>query len=126
MALVELALHRLPPDLGGHLIVQPRVVCRTVEIERAIVQLIDGQMQIAAAPRPTTSVGPSPRRVRLTEEVFFEELDTDTATKQILKSFLRDVVDLGLVIDVGGHLHIKNPELRYNFGTFKRDGDFRN
>jgi hypothetical protein len=125
LALVELALHRLPDEFGGHMMVTPRVVTRTREIERAVVRVVDGSLVVE--PPATDEVGNgSDKRVRLTEEVFFEQFEADAATKLALREFLGRLDELDLVPDFRAQLHIKTPDRHFNFGTFNRDGEFRN
>jgi hypothetical protein len=125
LALIELALHRLPDEFGGHLMVSPRVVTRTREIERAVVRVVDGSVVVEPPPQEDALEGGN-RRIRLTEEVFFEQLDADAATKLALRDFLRRLDELDLLPDFRAQLHIKTPDRHFNFGTFSRDGEFRN
>lgn len=127
LALVEETLHRLPSELGGHLLVSPRIVSRTVEIERAVVRVIDGSIEVSAPSINDVSGAPTTgRRIKLTEELFFEQFAVAAEIKSQLREFLVEAADLDIVADVKAHLHVKTPDLYFNFGTFQRDGEFRN
>lgn len=81
-ALIEQAMHRLPDHMGGGLLVQPRTICRTVEIERAIVR-IEGQGErvevLSSSPskiRGSSSI--SENKSTISEQDFFERLEKAT------------------------------------------------
>lgn len=104
LAMVEMALWRLPGE--GRVLVQPRVLARTVQIERAVVRLEQGvtiktaQIEPAAAKagRPTT----------LTEESYYERLaQSDRSLPDALKAFLEEVEPLGIYGRVGRNLSLK-------------------
>lgn len=71
LALIELAVFKMPDS--GYLI-QPRVLTQTENVERAIVRIEDGQVQV----QPVSN-GPSvqialPRKSSITSEEFFEKI----------------------------------------------------
>jgi len=126
-ALVETALFKLPEEFGDSLMVAPRVLCRTVEIERAVVR-VEGDRIVA---EPTSVEEPSgdgarPTRTKLSEQVFYESLgNPDTRTR--LKQFFARVKGLGLMIDAGSNsLMIKTEDGEFNFAVFRADGTVRN
>jgi hypothetical protein len=67
LGIVEMAVFRLPPH--GFL-VQPRVLARTVNIERGIVRLGDGRVTIDQAPKPM-----SPPPTSISREQMIEKLE---------------------------------------------------
>ena len=92
LALVELALFRLPGD--GGVLVQPRVIARTVNIERGIVRFDDARISVAPAPTVDPAVG---RRKTLSEEEFFEQIaKRDPAVPERLRAFLERLEPLGV------------------------------
>ena len=95
--LVELAMFELPAaGTPGGLIVEPRVLARTVEIERAIVRRADVGVVVEEPPARSTD-----RRSGrpLTEDEFYEEIGkVDAALPDRLRDFFRRVEDIGLVI----------------------------
>ena len=93
--LVELAMFELPAaSTPGGLIVEPRVLARTVEIERAIVRRADPG--VAVEEPPTLPTGRATRR-RLTEDGFYDEIGKmDQALPDRLREFFGRVEDLGL------------------------------
>lgn len=125
LALVELALYRLPEPPAGRLLVQPRIVARTVEIERAVVRLDDGVPSISPSGAAVAEAPRSGRRTSLTEEGFFEALTVDEPTKALLKDFLTACEGIGLETEITARLHVKLAG-SYNFGAFSREGTFRN
>ena len=95
--LVELAMFELPAaSTPGGLIVEPRVLARTVEIERATVRRAD--IGVAVEEPPARSTGGHSGRP-LTEDEFYEKvrkLDADFPDR--LRDFFGRVEDLGLVV----------------------------
>ena len=95
--LVELAMFELPEEgAPGGLIVEPRVLARTVEIERAVVRRADPSVAVDEPPARSTD-----RRSGrpLTEDEFYEEIGkVDAALPDRLRDFFRRVEDIGLVI----------------------------
>jgi hypothetical protein len=81
LGLVEIAIYKLP---HGELIIQPRVLGRTLNIERAIVKLASAELRA----EPANTDAPMDRGMSLTEELFFEKLAATSAdTANQLKSF---------------------------------------
>ncbi len=123
--LVELALLELPTrDAPEGLIVEPRVLARTVEIERGVIRMRDGK------PHITSPVTPSPQpggRRPITEDEFYGEIgQLDVALPDRLRAFFGQAEDLGLVVSAGTAsliLHWPREDgKKVNFGTFYRDG----
>ena len=95
--LVELAMFELPAEgAPGGLIVEPRVLARTVEIERAIVRRAD--VGVAVEEPPALLTGRRAKR-RLTEDEFYQEVGKlDAALPGRLRDFFQRVEDIGLVV----------------------------
>ena len=124
--LVELAMFEMP---AGHspvgLVVEPRVLARTVEIERAIVRRADIGVAVEEPPMPPA--GKRPKR-RITEDAFYTAVgNLDPKLPDRLKEFFGGAENLGLGVTVGGaslilHWH-REDGTRINFGTFFPDGN---
>ncbi len=94
LGLVELAMFRLGDPADAAMLVQPRVVMRTTEVTRAVVELKvpealgDVQIQVALpAEEPPTKR----TRHKLTEDEFFEQLEKNAEPEAV--QFARDVLD---------------------------------
>jgi hypothetical protein len=102
LGIIEMALFKLPT--GGFL-VQPRVLARTVNIERGIVKIIDGQVSIEP---PLQAQAKEPRGI--SEERLWEELEKlAPSTAASLKQF--KVAAEGLGLEIGAAL--KSLQLRW-------------
>ena len=95
LGMVELSVFKLP-DRGY--IVQPRLLVRTLNIERGIVKLasdaivVDAVRPIEGSPRTPVST--------ISSEVFYEALSRhDANVPQLLKGFLGKAADLGVFLD---------------------------
>ena len=104
-ALIEQAMYRLPDQLNGGLLVQPRTICRTVEIERAIVR-IDGQGDrvevLSSTPAKSRgSSSSSENKSTISEQDFYERLEKATSpeVKQGTLELLQELKNLGLKIE---------------------------
>jgi len=123
-ALVEFGVFRLH-DQTDEYIVQPRVIAQTVEIERAVFRIEDNQIVTEA---PVVENGTQRRkRTKISEQVFFENLDADAATKASLRAFLERVRDIGIDIEPGQNsIILKSLLHECNFGIFRTVGYFEN
>lgn len=76
LALIELALYEVPN--GGGYLAQPRVLAKTINIERGIVIIRDGTVAIKP-PETTAALGPGsePRKTNITKELLLERLKAD-------------------------------------------------
>jgi len=96
LGLIDMAIFRAP---SGGLYVQPRTIARTMNIDRGIVSVKDGIVNIESpAPPPG-----GPRSRTISEEKFYEDLTrTDPKLPAAVQSFFDRVVsDLGIEIDFG-------------------------
>lgn len=129
-ALVEMGIFQLPKEVGLGYLVHPRLVMRTVEIERAVIRIEDGKL-VSEMPEPVKPLDPLSGRKRTTisEQVFYENLDPKTG--KMLPEFFNKALSLGigLEVDAGqGSLMLKLSieDKEYNLGTFRQNGLFRN
>jgi hypothetical protein len=129
-ALVETALFDLPSEIGGGMLVAPRVLCRTVEIERAVVRIEDGGIVVSASPVdavPPADHGNRQPRTKISEQVFYEGLDVAPATVFALTAFFERAKEMGLAVIAGSNsLSLKSDDGEFNFAVFRADGRVRN
>jgi hypothetical protein len=98
LSLVEMALFR-PPEKSEPLFVQPRIVMRTREVVRAIVEVRAGakpeDVRVTLPPAEKPAPG---GRYTLSEEAFLEKLEGETSRKIVedLRGFLADVESRGV------------------------------
>ena len=124
--LVELAMFELPEEGSpAGLIVEPRVLARTVEIERAIVRRADIGVAVEEAALSPSSDKRARRRI--SEHEFYAAVaNLDAMLPDQLKEFFGSAENLGLGVTVGGAsliLHWQREDgTRINFGTFFPDG----
>lgn len=131
LGLVESSIYRLP-GASSEYVVFPRLVMRTQEVVRAVVEV-----NCRIAPEdvrvklPTAAESRRPgARVSLTQEAYLARL-AETATPALaekVRTFLSEVRDLGVEL-VGRHsslsLHYQHPasERWFNFGSLVVDGE---
>jgi hypothetical protein len=105
LGLVELAVHRMPGAVS--FVIQPRVLARTVNIERGIVRIEEGQ-PVVSAPPPIARASGGGRRISITEEHLFESLaGLDPALPDRLKRFLDRAADYGVTPVFKGTLNLR-------------------
>lgn len=127
LALVEMGVYRLPTAQGASLLVVPRVLMRTVEIERAVVRVDGTGVAVTAPVVPVLRAEGKPRRTRVSEQIFFETVRVTPEVRQRLQEFIQSASALGVVTDSGdGSLSLKAEDGDYNFVTFRLDGTWRN
>jgi len=136
-ALVEMSVFRLPEEVGTGYLVHPRVIARTVEIERAVIRIEDGQV-FAVSPleqmaTPSLSFSApaktGTKRTTISEHVFYETLDVDKFTSDALRDFFAQAQTIGVEPKPGRNsmmLKFKAGDKEFNFGIFNRDGTFEN
>jgi hypothetical protein len=126
-ALVELGIFKLPNHANSSYFIQPRVITQTVEIERAVVRIEDGQITAEVPTEARTEAVAGTKRTKISEQVFFEDLHADEQTANELRSFLDEARDIGLYVEPGQNsLKLKSQLFDFNFGVFRVQGDFRN
>lgn len=133
-SLVQMALFDLP---GFGVLVQPSILLKTLEVERAVVRL-EGERLSARAPELTAQArdvvsAPSfrPRRRTVSLQVYLDELaiETDASISESLNRFFDRATDLGLDIDFGEGaviLRFERDDVEMNFGIFRTNGTFEN
>ncbi|MCH7649742.1 MAG: hypothetical protein IIA63_01115 [Nitrospinae bacterium] len=130
-ALVEETVFELPDSNGKELLVQPRVIARTIEIERNLIRLDHKSLVMEPIDAPSKDFPdngkPGERRVKISEEEFYKILkQVDSKAADLLPGFVDKCEDLGLYTKFGDSslmLHWDNEDsVNFNFATFKKDG----
>lgn len=103
LALVEISLWRAPQT--GQVFVQPKILARTVQIERAVVRLEPG---VALEPMHIMPASAGTRPTTISAETFYEILATvDPTLPARLKAFLKAAEPLGVYPDIKKNLSLK-------------------
>ena len=126
-ALVEIGIYATPETIGGGHLIVPRIIAQTLEIERAVIDVVSGK--VTPPQVSTQSEEKSSRPRKLSEHMFFEKLaDVDAKAAQNLKTFVELARDRGLDIAVGRGLMVKRiqGQVKLNFGIFQPDNTFYN
>jgi hypothetical protein len=106
LALVELGLFRMAEDQDWPLLVQPRIIARVQEVERAVVRVrapgMEFDVEVPPNEEDTTSKtnGTKPRRI-LSENIFLSELreSTDDKTATGVRQLIKHARNMGLVTE---------------------------
>lgn len=122
LSLVEMSMWRSPSD--GRVLVQPRILAKTVQIERAVVRVEAGvtvaPVNIEPAKASTT------KATTVSEDQFYEALGAVASDLPArLKAFLAETADLGVYADIKRNLSLKwrGPNGQdYNLGSVGLNG----
>jgi hypothetical protein len=102
LALLELALYQMEPGQEWPVLVQPRLVARTVEVVRAVVNVkAPPELEVEVELPETEEKSAKKGRRTLTESLFFEELGEEkgqTVADQVA-DLIDDLIDLGLHLE---------------------------
>ena len=98
LALVELAVYRCPSDGPFSLLIQPRVVTRTLQLTRAVVEVRAPEGFQVSVTLPAEKKGEDGLRRTVTEEALFEKLTENIGSTAVdeLKHLIDGIVKLGL------------------------------
>ena len=123
--LVELAIFDMPEGSAGGIIVEPRVIAKTVEIERAIVRRADAAVVVED---PPATPGRKRGRRQITKEEFYEQIkQVDPALPDRLQAFFQRCTEHGLEVTLGGASFIlhwyRQDGRKVNFGTLFPTGE---
>ena len=131
LGLVEIGLYRVDGDKSSPLLVQPRILARTKEIVRAVVEVRssvqpdDIRISIPIQPESETATG----RKSLTEDLFFEELNKtgDAKAVALARWVLDNAESYGLEImwgDAGPLIKWVDEQTgdSFTFGQLTKDG----
>jgi hypothetical protein len=126
LGLVALSLWRHPVE--GWVLVQPRVLARTVQIERAVVRIEQGVVAHPVQIEPVAASGPSaPRPASISSETFNERLAATNSAglPGRIGAFLDAVAPLGVVGEQKVNLNLKylHPEAgSFSLGSIEPSG----
>lgn len=95
LGMVELTLFRLP---AGGFVMQPRILARTVNIERGILRIEEGRITVEAPPTATAS---SPgKRTSISQEMLLERVaEVEPDLPAALDRFLEGALPLNIVLE---------------------------
>lgn len=131
-ALVEQRLYNLKHESRTSILVQPRIIAKTVEVERAIIRFEGNTTRIREMlnpPDPEPVQASSTRnRGTITEQVFFESIESEyPGLSEPVKMILNAAEKRGLILDAGASaIMVKCPSTQFNFMAFQRGGNIRN
>jgi hypothetical protein len=130
LRLVEMALFRTVADENDELFVQPRVVARTREVVRAVIDFRGGERVEVSTP-PPEETGSGGRRFTITEEEYFRQLGEETgpAGVEFVKRVIRQAPKHHLTVEwkQSGPLlkYFDNDhDVFFTLGGFDRWGNF--
>lgn len=131
-ALVEQCLYKIGDGNQPDILIMPRVLAKTVEIERAVVR-IEGNATTytITTDQPESQPDgprPGPRRGSITEQYFFEQIEKISPNTAVeLRKLIARLLERDLTVAPGeAYFMIKDKEMAFNFLAFKIDGTIRN
>jgi hypothetical protein len=124
LGLVDIAIFQVP---AGGFYLQPRVIARTVNIDRGIVSIRDGQVIVEPPPQKAGELPRSGRRTTITEDKFYEALArVDPEVPERLRSFMAELESLNVESDFGQSSLVlrwrAGGDAKWNFGTINTAG----
>lgn len=127
LALVEIGIFRIPENSANAYLALPRIIAKTVEIERAVIRIEEGNIVAELPPAEGTKTG---TRRTISEQAFYEELaKADPRASRELQEFLDRAKELGLYVEPGDNslkLKFVSGDVELNLGVFRKDGTFQN
>ncbi len=83
LRLIEMAMYRLKKGNTDAILVQPQIVARTREIERAIVRVEGNNVVVETLPEPIKEVLGGSGRLKITSEQFYQQLADEVSPSSI-------------------------------------------
>ncbi|MDA1048422.1 MAG: hypothetical protein O3A82_16045 [Verrucomicrobia bacterium] len=138
-ALVEEALFELPKELGGGFLVQPRILCKTLEVERAVIRISGDEVNVVSSNTDDSSERSRSGPSNISDQIFHEELAKSTTTQvaEETKKLFAALVERGLDVTSQQLRIIKTEErfvendsgnlVQFNFARINKNGtvDFK-
>jgi len=121
LGLVEIGLFRKPKDASGPIFVQPRILARTVEVERAVVTVkVPIDPKAIEVSLPEAGRGTSDGRQPITEQEFLRQLseNSEPAAVEFAKAMLDGAEDHRLQLrwqDAGPTFKYVHPDTGHEF-----------
>ncbi|WP_156367869.1 hypothetical protein [Brevundimonas sp. Leaf363] len=126
LAMVEMTLWRDP--IGDRVLVQPRVLTKTVQIERAVVRIEQGMSVTPAWVEPLATTTGAARTSSLTSEAYYEALAaSNPSLPGRLKALLEALESLGVQADIRRVLMLRwfaPTGAEFKLGAIDQDGRF--
>ena len=123
LALIEIPIYKNPQV--GDLIITPRILAKTKEIERIVYRQVDSDPEIVELKTNENSESKS-----ISEKVFFERLENAIGSKNVneVQDFILDLKnELNIISKLGRgkklSLNLKSPNDTYNFACIQEDGE---
>ena len=123
LALIEIPIYKNPQV--GDLIITPRILAKTKEIERIVYRQVDSGPEIVELKTDENSESKS-----ISEKVFFERLENAIGSKNVneVQDFILDLKnELNIIAKLGRgkklSLNLKSPNDTYNFACIQEDGE---
>jgi hypothetical protein len=107
LGVAEMAVYKLP---NGHYLAQPRVLARTVTIERGVVVLTDDRIEVQSPPDAAKPTGQPRTSLRIpatiSEEVMFSQLEAkEPGLGGRLQAFIQRIEPAGVSEETDTHLY---------------------
>ena len=130
-ALVEQCLYKIGDSDQPDILILPRVLAKTVEIERAVVRIEGSGATIEPGQPESQSEGAQPpkRRGPITQQFFFEQIEKiSPSTAAELQRLIDKLLEKDLTVEAGtsGIMIKDKAQPAFNFMLFGTDGDIRN
>jgi len=123
LALIEIPIYKNPQV--GDLIITPRILAKTKEIERIVYRQVDADHEIVELKTNENSESKS-----ISEKVFFERLENAIGSKNVneVQDFILELKnELNIIAKLGRgkklSLNLKSPNDTYNFACIQEDGE---
>lgn len=127
--LVELGIFKMPASLAPGYLIEPRVLARTVEIERAVIRVENLSVSVEEPAGQVITHRQAGSRKSITEAEFFEELEqANPEIAELLPSFLKQGEEMGLTVTKRKSMILHWQDLNgitHNFGTIFPSGTIR-
>ena len=125
-ALVEFPVFQLPEAVGEGWIVEPRILARTAEIERAVIRVDHEAISVDQPEDQVVTHKSLGRRKNLSDQEYFDSIkEADQDAAALLPGFFENCEEAGLVITPTGAsmiLHWVDDEgYKVNFGSIHAD-----
>src|SRR5580704_3318231 len=124
IGLVDIAIFK-GPSSGFY--IQPRVIARTVNIDRGIVAIKQGEITVGPPEQISAQTPRTGRRTTITEEKFYEALgDVDSELSKELQRFMEELEALNIEKDFGQSSTVlrwrAGGDAKWNFGYIDTSG----
>lgn len=126
LALIEISMWQHPSD--GSILILPRILARSVQMERAVIRIEGLGTVVSANERESTSTG-KPRASTISEDEFFEKLaKVDATYPDKLKAVLTKLEPLGVEASVDRHMMlewVRDDGFGMSLGAITTEGKLR-